>query len=128
VHRRDHSLLLTVVADRSPRLFESARQRRLTDEAIAPHGVEQFGLGDEPVAVGDQVNEHVEHLRLDVDDLAAAPEHELVEVQLAVLESVHGGSHGIDGLGHTNKAAVMMPDERWWAHETAARGSLTRTS
>ena len=72
VHRRDDALLLAVVAYRSPRLLEPAGDRRLADEPIAPHDVEQLGFGYEPVAMGDQVDQHVEHLGFDVDDLAAA--------------------------------------------------------
>ena len=37
--------------------------------------------------------EHVEDLGLDVDELTAAAQLELVEIELAILEAVHGGGH-----------------------------------
>ena len=89
----DDLLALTVVADRLPSFLEPAGQRRLAHESVAPHRVEELRLGHQPVPVGDQMAEHVEDLGLDVDELTAAAQLELVEIELAILEVVHGGGH-----------------------------------
>src|SRR5262249_33913981 len=55
-----------VVADSLARRFDAAGERRLADEAIAPNVVEELFLRHDPIALLDQVAEHVEHLRFDV--------------------------------------------------------------
>ena len=67
VHGADDPLGGAVVADGLAGGLDPAGERRLADEPVAPHLVEQLGLGHHPVAVRDEVGEHVEHLRLDVD-------------------------------------------------------------
>jgi len=52
---------------------DPTRQRRLADEPITPHVVEQLLLRDNPIAALDEVGQHVEHLRLDRHDSAIAP-------------------------------------------------------
>src|SRR6185503_15650537 len=49
--RSDVALRFAVVAERAPGRLDATGQCRLTDEASAPHGVEQFLLGHEPVMV-----------------------------------------------------------------------------
>ena len=62
----DEALLRAVVADRPADLLDPGGQRGLRDEPIAPHLVEQFLLGHDPLAVRQQVGEHVERSRLEV--------------------------------------------------------------
>jgi hypothetical protein len=65
VRRLDDPLLRTVVTDGAARRLDARRQRRLADEPVAPHVVEQLVLRDDPVAVLDEIGEHAEHLWLD---------------------------------------------------------------
>lgn len=82
----DEPLRLTVVAECPAGCLDPTGQRRLTDEATAPDGVEQLLLGDQTLVMGHQLSHHVEHLRLDADHHAVAAqlvaggvEDELVE-------------------------------------------------
>ena len=68
----DHGLILAAVADRLARGVDPARQRRFGDDAAVPDRLDQIVLGDDAVAVFDQMNQQIEHLRLDRDALAAA--------------------------------------------------------
>ena len=76
----DHDLILAAVADRLARGVDPARQRGFGDDAAVPHRLDQIVLGDDVVAVFDQVNQEIEHLRLDRDALAAAGQ--LAEVDI----------------------------------------------
>ena len=91
VQRLDDSLLLPVVADGSPGRLDAGRERRLADEAVAPDVVEQLVLGDDAVAVLDQVGEHAEHLRLDRHRRAGATQLEQVGVEVESSEGVDQG-------------------------------------
>ena len=53
------------------RCRDPARQRAVGDEVIAPDGVEDLGPGAHPLPMLDQEADHLEHLRLDRDPLAA---------------------------------------------------------
>ena len=87
-HRADHRLAGPVVTDRPARRLDSAGERRLADEAIAPHVVEQLRLGDDPISVSDEVSEHVEDLPLDVHGLTGPFEPEALEVESEGTEGV----------------------------------------
>ena len=87
VDRADQALIAPVVADRPPGGLDAARQGRLGDEPVAPDLVEQLGLRDDPVAVPDEVVEHVHDLWLDRDLLAATLELHRVGVERHVSES-----------------------------------------
>ena len=62
----DEALLRPIVADRPPDLLDPGGERGLRDEPIAPHLVEQLLLGHDPLAMRQQVGEHVERARLEV--------------------------------------------------------------
>lgn len=103
-HRADVALRLAVVAERPTGGLDPAGQRGLSDEPPTPHGVEQLFFADEPVVVGDEVGQYVEHLRLDLDDVVAATqfvprgvEDELAEPPDAAVSRATGG--GRNGLG-----------------------------
>ena len=87
VDRADQALITPVVADRPPGGLDAARKGRLGDEPVAPDLVEQLGLRDDPVAVPDEVVEHVHDLRLDRDPLPATLELHRVAVERHVSES-----------------------------------------
>jgi hypothetical protein len=61
----DDPLARSVVTDGASRGLDTARERRLTDEPVTPHLVEQFFLGHHAVTVTEQVDEDIEDLRLD---------------------------------------------------------------
>ena len=77
----DHDLILAAVADRLARGVDPARQRGLGDDAAIPHRLDQIVLGDDVVAVFDQVNQEIEHLRLDRHALAAAGQFAKVDIK-----------------------------------------------
>ena len=78
----DHGLVLAAVADRLARGVDPAGQRQFRHDAAVPHRLDQIVLGDDVVAIFDQVNQEIEHLRLDRDVFAAAG-------QLAQLDIEH---------------------------------------
>ncbi len=80
-------------------------QRRFADEAVAPHVVEQLVLGHHTIAMGDEVDEHVEHLTFDVDRLTPAAQLEPVDVDLEVIEDVARGPDGIRSHGNYGAGA-----------------------
>ena len=57
-----------------------------TDAAL-PDRVEQLALADDPVAIADEVNEQIEHLRLDVDIRPGEPQLLPREVDLEIAEA-----------------------------------------
>ncbi len=83
----DVALRLSVVTQCPARRFDPARQRRLTDKPAAPHRIEELFFGDDALVVADQVDHHVEHLRLDADDAVAATQFVASGVQHEVVES-----------------------------------------
>ena len=60
----DQPLLVAVVADRLADGIDPAGQRRFRDDAAAPDRRDQVVLADDAVAVLDQADQQVEHLRL----------------------------------------------------------------
>ncbi len=91
-HGGDQPLSLSVVPDRPPGRLEPAGQRRVADEPVAPDRVEQLGLGYDAVAVGEQVDQDLEDLGLDVHSHPGTMKLEACRVQLTGLEGVHHGS------------------------------------
>ena len=87
----DHGLILAAVADRPARGVDPARQRGFGDDAAIPHRLDQIVLGDDVVAVFDQMNQEIEHLRLDRHALAAAGQLAKVDIKHMVGEmKLHG--------------------------------------
>jgi hypothetical protein len=58
-------LRLPVVTERLAERLDPACERRLAHEAVPPHSVEDFFLGDHAIALPHEQDEHVEHLGLD---------------------------------------------------------------
>jgi hypothetical protein len=84
---RDRSqprLVATAVANRPARRADSTGQGRLGHGASTPHRVEQFRLVDHAVAMGDQMDEQVEHLRFDVARRAAPQQFSAGDIDLAI--------------------------------------------
>ena len=77
---------MPVVAHRAARRLDPARESGLADEPIAPDVVEQFMLRHHPIAMGDQMDEDIEHPRLDVDRIVTAPQLEAHRVERVLTE------------------------------------------
>ena len=77
----DHGLILAAVADRLARGVDPAGQGGFGDDAAVPDRLDQIVLGDDVVAVFDQMNQEIEHLRLDRDALAAAGQLAEVDIE-----------------------------------------------
>jgi hypothetical protein len=84
----DDPLITSAVTDSLAELLDPGGQRRLRDELVPPHDIQQLGLGDHTVSVLDQMSEDVEHLRLDVHQFAATPQLVAGCVQHTALEPV----------------------------------------
>ena len=81
---------LAAVADRLARGIDAAGQRRLRHDAAAPDRRDHVVLADHAVAVLDQIDQQVEHLRLDRDALALAMQFAPVDVEDVVFkEKLH---------------------------------------
>ena len=70
----DQLLVLAAVAHRLARGVDAAGQGRVRDDPVAPDCGNEIVLADDAVAVLHQINEQIEHLRLDGDDVVAPAE------------------------------------------------------
>ena len=61
----DDPLVPPIVADGAPDVADATRQRGLAHEPVAPDLIEQLDLRHQPIAMHDQMDEHVENLRLE---------------------------------------------------------------
>jgi len=73
VHGANQSLVVAAVAKHAPCGADARAQRCFRHNAALPNRIEQLVLADDPVAVTNEVNEQIEHLRLDMKDRAGAP-------------------------------------------------------
>ena len=103
VHRLDDRLPLAVVAERTAGVLDPGRERGLGHEPVAPDAVEQFLLGDHPVAMLDEEAEHVEDLGFGRHDLAVAADLASVGVHLVRAERV-------EHRGQSSTAPGRLPD------------------
>ena len=63
--RADQPLLFTIVADNAACGVDPAGECRFGHDPPAPDRSQQIVLADHPIAVADEENEQVEHLRFD---------------------------------------------------------------
>src|SRR5262249_25067468 len=70
-HRADQLLALAGIADGLASGSDPAAERRLRDDAPAPHRRDEVILGDDPVTVVDQINKQIKDLRFDSDEIGA---------------------------------------------------------
>src|SRR6266478_8121236 len=87
VRRANEALVIAAVAERAPGRADARAQRRLRDDASLPNRLEELVLAHDSIAVADEVNKEVEHLRLDVNDRAGAPHLLSCEVDLEIGEA-----------------------------------------
>ena len=77
----DHDLILAAIADRLACGVDPARQRGFGNDAAIPYRLDQIVLGDDVVAVFDQMNQEIEHLRLDRHAFAAAGQLAKIDIK-----------------------------------------------
>src|SRR5882724_10640180 len=85
--RLDQALILAAVADRGAGRIDAAGQRGFGNRSAAPDRVEDFVLGNDPIAIANQILKQVENLRLDGDKLACAPQFAPLRIEYAVFEA-----------------------------------------
>ena len=88
----DQALRVPVVPQRSAHLFDPAGDGRLGDEAATPDRVHQLFLADNAFAVADEVDQHLEGLRLQANAFAAPTQLESIRVKFKVLDDEHHAS------------------------------------
>src|SRR5690606_27058590 len=100
VQRLDDALLSGVVAERTARLVHRARERRLRDVLPCPKPFQQFVFADDACSMLDQVDDELEHARLDRDGFAAYEQSITGRIDLALLEAItHTTRRGTKSLG-----------------------------
>jgi len=87
VHGLDHARPRARVAHRAPGRADATRQHAVAHAHARPERGEQLGLRHHALAVAQQVEQHVEHARLELHDLAPATELVALLVELAVGEA-----------------------------------------
>src|SRR5262245_10990596 len=94
VQGANEALVAAAVAERAPCRADAGVERRLRDDAALPDDVEQLVFADDPVAIANEVNEQIEHLRLDVDVCPGEPQLLPREVDLKIAEAeAQSGPH-----------------------------------
>ena len=80
----DQGLLLAAVADRLAGGRDAAGQRRVRHDSPVPDPRDHVVLGDDVVAVADQINKQIKDLRLDLDKRVTAAKFAALEVERAI--------------------------------------------
>jgi hypothetical protein len=83
----NEALVVAAVAKHAPCGADARAQRCLRHDAALPNRIEQFVFADDPVAMSNEVNEQIEHLRLDVDDVASTPQLMARNIDLEIGEA-----------------------------------------
>ena len=83
----DQLLVLAAVADCLSRGIDAAGQGRIRHDPAAPDRSDEIVLADDAIAVLHQVNQQVEHLRLDVYRNFGAPEFAPFNIDLVVTKA-----------------------------------------
>ena len=112
--RRDHCARLAAISESGARNAHRARQRALGDLRVGPDRFEDLLLGDDPVAMTDQEEQEVEHLRLEREPFAPLAQLEALLIELVLPE-------GEDQSHRPRSTAPPAPSIPWPA--SAARGT-----
>lgn len=118
----DQVLPTASVPDGQARGPQRRGERRLADEAVSPHFVEEFVLRYHPVPVLDQMAQQIQGPGLHMDRLTGPaeqmPGHVELEIPEAILLPLHLCSVQVSGVGvHVNE---------WWACGGMVGGLRTR--
>ena len=95
----DQALLFAAVADRLARGVDAAGQRGVRNDPAAPDRGDQIVLADHAVAVLHQIDQQVEHLRLERDQIGAAPQLAPVGIKYMIFKvKLHVACPRVTGL------------------------------
>src|ERR1700712_4102301 len=83
----DQLLLLAVVADGISSGVDAAVEGRVRHEPSAPHPGNKVVPADDLVAVLQEMDQQIEHLRLGRDQLAAAPQFATTGIEGVIIEA-----------------------------------------
>jgi hypothetical protein len=89
VDRPDDRLFTPTVTDRLAQRLDLGGERRLADEAVAPHPVEQVVLGHQLAAPIEQLDQDLHRPRFQRDHLAIASQLPPVAIEFAASEDHH---------------------------------------
>jgi hypothetical protein len=106
VHSTNDTLRCTTVVDSLARRIEARRQGRVRDDPPAPNALDQIVLADDSATVANQIDEKVEHLRLERDRLSPAAQFASLDIEHVIAKpEKHPCSSGwiviLVGGGHT---------------------------
>src|SRR5262249_20685272 len=82
----DERLIFAALAERTSRRIDAAVQRGVRDDAALPDMLNQFILADHTICVLREIEQQIEHLRLDMDRAFGAFEFAPVGVQAEIIE------------------------------------------
>lgn len=83
----DQPLLIATVADRFARGVDTAVESRVRYDPAAPNRSDKIVLANHAVAVLDEIQQHVEHLRLKRDELRAPPKLLAIRIKYLVFKA-----------------------------------------
>ena len=110
--RLDQVLAIAGVADRLAGGIDAVEQRRFRDGPPLPDRVQKIVLADHTVAMADQVNEQVEHLRLDRNRLRTAMQLAAIDVERAVFEKVTQSQLRLPRRARRDASTPLL-EEKW---------------
>ena len=85
-HSPNQTLISAVVANGPPRSTHPAGERIVRHAPSVPHRADELFFADDAVAMGHEVDQHIEHLRLDVNDRAVSTQLAPAAMHFAVAE------------------------------------------
>jgi len=84
----DELLLFAAVSDRTPRGVDPVAEGRFRDDPSIPNRRQEIILADDVIPIPDQVEQKIEHLRLDRHQFGAARQLTPVRVESMIAEQV----------------------------------------
>src|SRR5690606_20122740 len=88
VERLDDPLLARIVAQRTAGFVHRASQCRFGDVLACPEPLQQLVLADDTRAMLDEIDDELEHARLDANGLAAHEQAIAGRIDFALLEAI----------------------------------------
>src|SRR5262249_59409423 len=84
VQGANQGLVIAAVPERAAGRADAGAERGLRDDAALPDRLDQLVLAYDALAILHEVNDQVEHLRLDMDDRAGTPQLVPSDIDLEV--------------------------------------------
>ena len=86
--RLDNRLRLAVITNRAPGRIDTAVESAIRNNPPVPYYLNNLILAHNSVAVFDQAGEQAEHLRFDLDGLAAVGQFQALGIERELIKSV----------------------------------------